>query len=408
MVAIKEVVAHAMALHKKGDEDGAAAVFEKLLKASPDEPLALEYLGVRAIKKRDYKTAITLLRQAVAQPGCRPSVRFQLGHALRDSGQLVDASDAYRRYVADSSDPAGAVTLADVLIDLDRGQEAETVLRQAVEWKPDYVKALCLLAKVCVARAKPSDAEEFRTRAVESEEDGKLTRLMKAAAHLDMGVPVIIASGDPKYVARFAPNLIKSVAANSSGADIHIHVVVPDESSAPPDLPADLPTHTLTWENVPGANRATFSSRRFIRAATFMRAIDRTLLIIDIDSSFKKDIAAATTELPKHDVAMRYREEEIFLNQRVAAGFLALSPTKAAQTFIDCVAAYIRHFERTEKAAWFIDQIALLAARCHFQPEDGDPDVIVTDVPERFLDWRRHASDSVIWTTKGAGKVLPK
>ncbi|MEQ9444973.1 MAG: hypothetical protein RJS98_05365, partial [Rhodospirillaceae bacterium] len=65
MSSIKEVVAHAMSLHRQGDEDGAAAVFEKLLKAKPNEPLALDYLGTRANKKGDYKTAITLLRQAL-------------------------------------------------------------------------------------------------------------------------------------------------------------------------------------------------------------------------------------------------------------------------------------------------------------------------------------------------------
>jgi hypothetical protein len=453
MAAIKDVIATAMALHKKGDEDGAAAIFEKLLKASPNEPLALEYLGVRAIKKRDYKTAISLLRTATAQPGCRPAVRFQLGHALRDSGQLVDASDAYRRYVADSSDPAGAVTLADVLIDLDRDQEAETVLRQAVEWKPDYVKALCLLAKVCETRAKPSDAEEFRTRAVESEEDGKLTRLMKAAAYLDMdqpedafkiaaksvnclygdelvkaisefnpsalpdvqgrmpsamGVPLIVGSGDPKYTARFAPALIKSAAENSSGTDIHIHVIVPDADGAPPDLPSDLPAHTLTWENLPGATRTTFSTRRFVRASTFMRVLDRPLNIIDFDSIVKKDVAAATTDLANHDVALRYRDEDVFIHQRIAAGFVNLSPTKAAQTFIDTVAAYILHFEAKGEDAWFLDQMALLAARCYYKSEDQDSGMVICDIPERFLDWRRHASDSVIWTTKGAGKTLPK
>lgn len=452
MATIKEIIATAMALHKKGDEDGAASIFEKLIKANPEEPLALEYLGVRAIKKRDYKTAIAHLRTAAGLPNSRPAVRFQLGHALRDSGQLVDATDAYRRYVADSSDPAGAVTLADVLIDLDRDQEAETVLRQAVEWKPTDVKALCLLAKVCEARAKPSDAEEFRTRAVESEEDGKLTRLMKAAAYLDMdeieqafataaksvnslygdylekaiaaynpsalpdvqgrmpsamGVPLIIASGDPKYVARFAPALIKSVAENSSGTDMHIHVVVPDENSAPPELPADLPAHSVTWENVPSATRTTFATRRFVRASTFMRVLDRPLNVIDFDSVVKKDVAAATTELANHDVALRYREEDVFLHQRIAAGFVNLAPTKAAQTFIDSVAAYILHFEDKGEDAWFIDQMALLAARCYYNAQE-DSDIVICDVPERFLDWRRHASDSVIWTTKGAGKALPK
>lgn len=453
MSSIKEVVGHAMALHQKGDEDGAAAVFEKLLKAKPEEPMALEYLGLRANKKRDYKTAVSLLRQAAGLPNCRPAVRLQLGHALRDSGQLSDAADSYRRYVTDSSDPAGAVTLADVLFDLDRVQEAESVLRQAVEWKPDHVKALCLLARTCDELEKPSDAEEFRTAALESEEDGKLTPLMKASVHLDlgepdeafetakdaanclygddlitaasgldlttlpalhgnlpsgMGVPLIIASGDPAYVQRFAPDLIRSVNAQSSGTDIHIHVVIPDSDGTPPALPNDLPVHTMTWENEPNATRVTFATRRFLRAASFMRTMDRPLILIDINSVVKKDIAAAKTSLPDFDVALRYQAEEILLPQRVCGGFLTLMPTPGALAFIDTVAAYILHFENKGAALWCLDQMALLAARCSFSAEGAAHSIKIAEVPERFVDWRRHAADSVVWTTKGAKKALPK
>lgn len=469
MASLKDVISHAMALHQKGDEDGAAAVFQKVLTAMPDEPLALEYLGVRATKKKDFPRAVALLRQATSQPKARPGARLQLGHALRDSGQLSDAADAYRRYVTDSSDPAGATTLADVLFELDRFQEAESVLRQAIEWKPDHVKALCMLAIACDKLQKPTDATDFRRQAVESKDDSKTARLMKGAVHLDlgeieeafaviddavnsvhgdafdsavaqldlsslpevhgkmpsaMGVPLIIASGDPKYVQRFAPDLIRSVDAHSQGTDIHIHVIVPSTGEAPPPLPTDLPVHSMTWENEPSAKRTTFATRRFVRAATFMRALDRQLVLIDIDSLAKKDVAAALTALPDFDVALRSRPEEIFLSQRLAAGFVALSPTKAAQTFIDAVAAYILHFEHAETAVWFLDQMALLAARCHFTPEafrvthevaaeDEPPPPSkatfqVIDVPERFLDWRRHGADSVLWTTKGAGKAFPK
>ncbi len=453
MPSIKEVVGHAMALHQKGDEDGAAAVFEKLLKAKPEEPMALEYLGLRAIKKRDYKTAVSLLRQAAGLPNCRPAVRLQLGHALRDSGQLSDAADSYRRYVTDSSDPAGAVTLAEVLFDLDRMQEAESILRQAVNWKQGHVKALCLLARTCDVLQKPSDAEKFRTAALESEEDGKLTALMKASVHLDlgepdqayeiakdaanclygddlitaadgldlsalpalqgtspsgMGVPLIIASGDPAYVQRFAPDLIRSVNAQSTGTDIHIHVIIPDADGAPPALPNDLPVHTMTWENEPNATRVTFTTRRFLRAASFMRTMDRPLILIDMDSVVKKDVAAAKTSLPDFDVALRYQAEEILLPQRVCGGFLTLMPTSGALAFIDMVAAYILHFENNGSALWCLDQMALLAAHCSFSANDSPRLIQIVEVPERFVDWRRHAADSVLWTTKGVRKALPK
>ncbi len=453
MSSLKEVVAHAMALHRQGDEDGAAAVFEKLLKAKPHETLALDYLGTRANKKGDYKTAITLLRQALVQPKCRVAVRLQLGHALRDSGQLIDAADTYRRYVTDSSDPIGASVLADVLFDLDRIHEAETVLRQAIDWKPGYVKALCQLARACDEEHKPTDAAEFRQQAVDSEETGKQIGLMKAAAHVDlgnieeafdalddsvnglfgeafddaikaldlttlpdlhgklpsaMGVPLIVACGDPFYVRRYGPALAHSVAANSPGSDFHLHVVIPGLEGEPPPLPADMPGHSLTWEVERDANRVTFSTRRFVRAAALMRMMDRPLVLIDMDSIANKDIATANTGLPPFDVAMRYQKSEIFLNQRASAAFLTLTPTSAAQKYIDAVAAYIQHFERTGTALWSLDQMALLAARYKFLAPDSRDTVKIVDVPDRYVDWRRHGPDSVLWTTKGAGKALPK
>lgn len=314
MASMKDVVAHAMALHRKGDEDGAAAVFEKILKAAPEDPLALEYLGMRASKKGDYSQAIAMFRLAVAQEKCRPAVRLQLAHAIRDSGQLTDSIDTYRLYVKETSDPTGAVALADVLFELDRVQDAETILRQAIEWKPDHLKALCLLARACDTLEKRADAEEFRTIAIESDENTKLASLMKATAHLDlnnfesafstvpegvnslygdalgaacgavdfsnlpelqgnspsaMGVPLIIASGDPAYVQRYGPDLIRSTGTNSPSTDIHIHVVIPSDDQ-PPALPGDLPTHSLSWENDANANRTTFSTRRFVRAAALM------------------------------------------------------------------------------------------------------------------------------------------
>lgn len=131
-------------------------------------------------------------------------------------------------------------------------------------------------------------------------------------------------------------------------------------------------------------------------------------MLIDIDSLVSKDVAAAKSSLPEFDVAMRYRTEEILLNNRVSGGFLALTPTSAAQTFIDTVAAYIRHFENEGTAVWSLDQMALLAARCRFSGEDANPVVKIADAPDRFIDWRRHSADSVLWTTKGAGKALPK
>ena len=85
-----------------------------------------------------------------------------------------------------------------------------------------------------------------------------------------------------------------------------------------------------------------------------------------------------------------------------------MTDTTDAQKYIDAVAAYIQHFERNGTALWSLDQMALLAARYKFLAPDSRDTVKIVDVPDRYVDWRRHGPDSVLWTTKGAGKALPK
>ena len=456
MPALNEILSQARALIERGDRDGASALFKQVLESSPREPIALEYFGVQAVKSGDYEKAIMLFKQAEDHPRCRASVLFQLGHAYRHSGRLEDAAASYERYIGAENSPSGAVSLADVLFHLNRNQEAEKAAQQALVWQPDHVKALCLLARAHVALGREEDAMACRKKALESSDQCNEALLMKSCALLDLGeteqafkaagkvtnslygspleeavekyqeenylsqlprmqgsepktsdIPLVLATGDPKYVKIYGPDLIKSVHKYSPETAVHIHVISPDNLNTPFVFHDDLPPHTLSWECDPHAGHTTFATRRFVRLAEWRRTLDQTIVVLDIDSLVRNKISEALETLPKFDIAMRYHSEEIFILQRVAAGFLAVAPTHEARQFLNTVAAYILHFERAGTAKWFVDQMALLAARFRSLDVNGESKIRIVDIPEHFLDWQHHGAGSVVWTAKGTQKTLP-
>ena len=432
--------------------EGATALFTKLLDAMPGEPIALEYLGVQAAKSGHFDRAVDLLSQGVDHPRCRPSLYLQLGHALRDRRSLKEAAKVYQRYLELEQDPSGAVSLADVLWKLDRLEDAQTVLRNAVTWHPNHTKAHCLLAMIYDLLGHREQAAGHRREALKTPATDHEALLMKSCASLDLGdvsgafaliapvanslygepfhkvvhrykegnanvalplidgvipvsssKPLLLAVGDLLYVQKFAPDLIRAAARNAPSTDVHIHTI-PNSPVDQPLLDIDaLPPFGLTWEVDPSADATTFASRRFVRMAAWRRNLTQTIVAVDIDSRVNGDIHEALTELGRFDVAIRYRQEELFLTQRVAAGFLALAPTPPAQDFIDRVAAYILHFEEKGTSRWFVDQMALLAARLTMKEENGSH-IDFADVPARYLDWDDFTDDSLIWTSKGAQK----
>lgn len=451
-----EILAEAQRLLARGDNAAATSLFQNLLKASPGDPIALEFLGVRAVKAGDFDTAITHLKSAVAHPHGRASALFQLGHALRDSGRLAEAADVYNQFIGRENSPDGAVTLADVYLSLDRPGHAQSALEKALSWRPDDVKALALMASSLDRQGNAAGAESCRHKALSTTASAPEADLIKGALWLDLGEPqkafaaaaerecslfdqplldvyaafdrkaawerlpalqgdkpedtdepLILVSGDLNYVRRYGANLIRSANLNAPKCTVHVHAVLTRED--PPDLALDdgLQNHSVSWEVEPQADKATFATRRFVRLTQWRQMRRHTIVTLDIDSIVNRDITDALAQLPPFDVALYDRKEELFLPQRIAAGAVCLADTPAAQLFIDRVAAYILHFERVGRSKWFVDQMALLAARSATQFALVNTLITVVDLPAAFLDWQHHDRDSVVWTTKGSRKDLP-
>jgi serine/threonine-protein kinase len=169
-----------IALHNKGDQDGAIAAYREALRLKPDLAPAHNNLGVVLQTKGDRDGAVAAYREAIRLKPDFALFHYNLGNILRSlekldeaideystavrlrpdysaaqnnlvsilktRGQLDPAIAAYREVVRRKPDDATALTnLAKALLDNRQPEEAITVCREAIRRKPDFAEAYSYL-----------------------------------------------------------------------------------------------------------------------------------------------------------------------------------------------------------------------------------------------------------------------
>ena len=158
----------ALARHRAGDLDGAREAYQRLLAARPERPDVLNLLGMVARQSGEIAEAVELFRRAAKADPANPINQFQLGEALRASGpdSALAAIAAYRR----------AVTLEPRLVDahtnlgltcLAQGFHGEAVesLRQAAALEPEDAGNQANLGIALRETFEPEDAAAALARA---------------------------------------------------------------------------------------------------------------------------------------------------------------------------------------------------------------------------------------------------
>ena len=122
-----------------GDERGAAREFEVALRVSPDLPRAHFGLGVILDASGQHRDAIEKFSTALDLDPGYLEARLALAEALRVTGQIEESLPHYERVVetAPGYAPEAWIAGADILVRLDRYEEADGWLRRARESWPD-------------------------------------------------------------------------------------------------------------------------------------------------------------------------------------------------------------------------------------------------------------------------------
>lgn len=96
-MTLEDAIRGAQHMQRHGDLERAEAVYQAILKALPDEPNALHFLGLLRLQQRRHDEAQALVRRALERVPDDPGIWLNFGNLLLESQRFDEAVDAYKR-----------------------------------------------------------------------------------------------------------------------------------------------------------------------------------------------------------------------------------------------------------------------------------------------------------------------
>ena len=145
---VQEALARAMDLARAGQGDAASTILTRILSAVPEEPDALQLLGMIARTGKDNEKAAALFRRSLQSNPAQPHVLNNLGNALLDLQRPKEAIEAYESALKLQPSYADALTnLGLARLAADDTAAAHDALRRAVAAAPNNAKAWSALGR---------------------------------------------------------------------------------------------------------------------------------------------------------------------------------------------------------------------------------------------------------------------
>lgn len=140
--ALAQILQTGINAFRAGQLEQAWEIFNQANRQTPNQPEIIHLLGVVALQKKDFSTAITYLQSAATMQPQHTGYLNNLGLAYHGAGQFIQAVDALSKARALApKDASIATALGMALRAVDRLVEAEQVLREAIDVSPGYAKA---------------------------------------------------------------------------------------------------------------------------------------------------------------------------------------------------------------------------------------------------------------------------
>lgn len=137
----------------------AMRVCHEILAQVPDQPDAIDLLGVLTFTQGQADVSLELLRKAISLNPVNPSFHNNLGGVLHSLGRLDEAAACYREAIVLAPDFATAyANLATVLKHQNRLDEAIASCNKAIDLKPDHVNAHNILGTVLASQHRFDEA----------------------------------------------------------------------------------------------------------------------------------------------------------------------------------------------------------------------------------------------------------
>ena len=146
--------------HRAGRLDAARTCYERVLAANPNNPQALDLLGVVHAFQGRVDDSVVVLRRAIDLAPEFPQALNHLGLALKSQGDIDEAIIHFRRAIAVAPDFAEArINLGNALLERGEAEGAVASFREAVRIAPQAALAHNNLGRALASLGKRDEAE---------------------------------------------------------------------------------------------------------------------------------------------------------------------------------------------------------------------------------------------------------
>jgi Flp pilus assembly protein TadD/peroxiredoxin len=159
---------YGVALFQRGYLEQAAAAFQQVIAAKPEEPEAYYNLGTLYLRRNEFAEARGYLEQAVKLRANYPEAWNNLGMVAAQEGKTEEAVRNFRQSLLLRPDYATALlNLGNVERRQGNSAEAETLLKRALELEPDNAEVHYNLGMLYARQEQLSLAAQYLQRAVD-------------------------------------------------------------------------------------------------------------------------------------------------------------------------------------------------------------------------------------------------
>lgn len=167
-MALAKMLARAIDLHRRGRRAPAEQLYRQILRALPEQPDALHFLGVLSHQQGAGQAAVELIERAIALAPDNAEAHNNLGNVLGEQGRFDEAVAAYRKVIAlRPADPDGYSNLGVAFKNQGAPEQALAAYGQALDLVPEHAGALCNLANLLRKQGKLEQAISLHRRVVE-------------------------------------------------------------------------------------------------------------------------------------------------------------------------------------------------------------------------------------------------
>ncbi|MCH7831660.1 MAG: tetratricopeptide repeat protein [Proteobacteria bacterium] len=150
-MADTDLLSRALDHHKSGRLEDAKALYLRILDENPDDPDALNYLGVFECQLRRFDQAEELINRSLRINPDNTKAHNNLGNVLRYQGRFDQAEAAFRRaYELDPDNAEAHFNCGTVMLEQGKAQEAAERIREAVALAPEDPRARGLVSSVAL------------------------------------------------------------------------------------------------------------------------------------------------------------------------------------------------------------------------------------------------------------------